>query len=145
MNGPQAQTGAASSALLDVLAIRSGVAYREAERLRRRIGESKLMALSPMSSEEYAAVRLLIGTWDSIAARVRAGDIPEDSFFQSNPVQHMWEALEGAIRVIAKRSKGKSYAENFRWLRRRFRTWLAKPTSRKYRTAAKMGTNAHFG
>jgi hypothetical protein len=145
MNGQHAQAGASSSALLDVLALRSGTAYREAERLRRRIGSSRDMAMSSMTSDEYAAVRLLIGTWDSIAARVRAGDIPMDPFFESNPVIHMWDALSDAITVIKRRSKGPKYAENFKWLCKKCRAWLKKPKNRKYRTASVQGINAHFG
>lgn len=145
MNGQNVQAGAGGGALLDVLAIRSGVAYQDAERLRRRVGSSRIMALSPMTSEDYAAARLLIGTWDSIAARVRAGDIPRVPFFQTSPVSHMWDALKDAIKVIRKRSKGPRYARDFQWLHATFAAWLRTPAGRKYRTAAKQGINAHFG
>jgi hypothetical protein len=131
--------------LLEVVALRNGTEYQEAERLRRRIGSSKAMAESLTTSDEYAAVRLLIGTWDSIAKRVRAGDIQEGPFFESNPVQHMWDALQGGIVVIRKRSKGPRYAEDFQWLVRKLRGWLKKPANRKFRTASVEGINAHFG
>ena len=141
MNGQ----GEGGNALLGVIALRSGVEYREAERLRRRIGDSGKMAEYPISSDEYAAVRLLIGTWDSIATRVRAGDIPEGAFFESNPVQHMWDALKDGVTVIRNRSKGPRYARDFQWLVTRLRAWLKKPGNRKFRTASVEGINAHFG
>ena len=102
------------------------------------------MASCPPTSEEYAAIRLLVATWDAIAARVRAGDIPVDPFFETNPVSHMWEALVSAINIIKGTTPG--YADNFRWLYKRYKKWLDQSDkSRRYRTAARVGMNSGFG
>ena len=103
------------------------------------------MARAAVASEEYAAVRLLIGTWDSIATRVLAGDIPMIPFFQSNPVSHMWDALKDGIYEIRERSKGPTYATDFEALFNAFDDWLKTKDGKKYKTAAAQGINAHFG
>ena len=133
-----------NAALLDISGLRSADAYQAAEFLRRQQGAA-WMAGQPPNTEAYAAVRLLIGTWESIAIRVLAGCPPaEQAFFELNPVGHMWVALKPGIDVI-RQDLNQQYARNFESLNRKYRNWLNKQ-SREYQTAAlDDGINAQFG
>lgn len=134
-----------AAALLAVEALRSGSEYRAAELLRRSIG-SKEMASHPQTTKEYAAVRLLIGTWDAIGAMARQGDLPKDKLFETSPVCHMWEALSDAVKIIRRERDGDCYAENFEWLYKASLSWMKKnKKSRKYCSANRSGIQALFG
>jgi hypothetical protein len=141
-----------NAALLDILQLRMSPEYHAAEVMRREKGAAR-MASFPESSPEHAAVRLLIGTWEGIAIRVRANPELRVPFYVSNPVGHMWDALEPALEVIRAGFVGSGkrgaairqlYASNFRWLNRAYRTWLSDQDP-EYRSAALQGINAQFG
>ena len=140
--------GTVTDELNAILAMRTAPEYRAAERLRRYV-TAEVMARCPESSEEYPAIRLLIGTWETIAVRVQGNAPLKTPFFQANPVGHMWDALAPAIKVIRGSLKGQTstkrfYAANFEKLNKAYRTWLAsQPAS--YRSAALQGINAQFG
>jgi hypothetical protein len=74
-----------NAALLDILQLRMSPEYHAAEVMRREKGAAR-MASFPESSPEHAAVRLLIGTWEGIAIRVRANPELRVPFYESNPV-----------------------------------------------------------
>lgn len=144
-----------NAALLDILQLRMSPEYHAAEVLRRD-KTAKIMASFPESSPEHAAVRLLIGTWEGIAIRVRANEALKEPFYLENPVGHMWNALEPGIKVIREGFVGKGgfkarlkirnlYASNFRWLNGAYDTWLDERGDPQYRTAALQGINAQFG
>jgi hypothetical protein len=138
-----------NSDLFDILMMRSTQPYHDAEVLRRLMGGSAPMALSPPGSEAHAAVRLLIGTWENIANRVRAGGPLTTQFYKDNPVGHMWYALWPGIKILRgkgfkNKNVGAFYAREFQQLNIRYKTWLiTQPAS--YRTAALEGINAQFG
>jgi hypothetical protein len=89
----------------------------------------------------------MIGTWETIAHRVRGNAALTVPFYESNPVGHMWDALSPAIKIVKSEFKGKGknlYALEFSKLNRSYRIWLSsKPVS--YQTAALQGINAQFG
>ena len=136
-----------NSELFDILLLRTSPQYHAAEVMRRQQG-ADTMASSPQNSDAYAALRLLVGTWETIAKRVKGNDELRIPFYETNPVGHMWKALEPGITIIRNRDfKGraaKHYAEEFQRLNRTYGTWLKKqPPS--YRSAAMDGINAQFG
>lgn len=139
--------GSINSELFDILFLRSSPEYHAAEVMRRQM-TAAVMASSPSTTEAYAAIRLLIGTWETIALRVRANDPLKVPFYDTNPVGHMWDALKPAIVIIrggfGSKAIGRFYAYEFRLLNAAYRRWLrGKPAS--YQTAALQGINAQFG
>lgn len=135
-----------SSELFEILLLRSNPQYYAAEVRRRQIG-SAAMASAGTSTLEYAGVRLLIGTWETIALRVKGNAALKVPFYETNPVGHMWQALLPGIKVIRGEFKGRVgllFASEFQGLNRSYMTWLgSKPAD--YRTAAMQGINAQFG
>jgi hypothetical protein len=139
--GPQGGSGA----LLEIMELRSGSAYRAAELLRQRIGVTT-MAASPRTSDEYAAVRLLIGIWDTIAHVVRSGDIDKYKLFETNPVLLMWNDLEHAVRTIRRSGVvSADYARDFERLAGDYRRWIRTPAGRRFRSSAAQAIHANFG
>lgn len=137
-----------SSELFDILLLRSSPEYHAAEVLRRQVGGAAVMAASGPTTAEYAAVRLLIGTWETIAIQVRGNAALKVPFYETNPVGHMWDALSPGVKTIRGKSfKGRAgiyYAREFDSLNRAYRRWLQdKPAA--YQTAALQGINAQFG
>ena len=145
-----------NSMLASIQLLRTSPAYHAAEVMRRERGEVS-MANSPEGSEAYAAIRLLIGTWEGIAVRVRTNAPLKIPFYKENPVGHMWSALEPAIGIIRKakittKVKGKTktlsfgsrYAGQFKLLNDEYMGWLALQPA-DYRSAALGGIHAHFG
>jgi hypothetical protein len=136
-----------NSELFDILLLRTSPQYHAAEVMRRQLG-ADTMAASPQNSDAYAAVRLLIGTWEVIAKRVKGNGELRIAFYDTNPVGHMWNALEPGISIIRTRDfKGKAskhYAEEFQRLNRHYGTWLKKQPQ-SYRSAAMDGIAAQFG
>lgn len=126
--------------------MRLSPAYQAAELIRQRIGAAE-MASSPESSAEYGALRLMVGTWENIAVRVRGNDPLKMPFYQTNPVGYMWNKLSpgiGIVRTGFKKRSGALYAHQFYLLNRAYTTWLnTQPPM--YRTAALEGINAQFG
>ena len=131
------------AAMFNIAMMRSGTAYHAAEVMRRDKGETA-MATSPPNSEAYGKIRLLINTWDTIAVQVLANDALQVPFYMKNPVGHMWNALEPAIKIIQKGSgtgtgavkglKG-GYAKDFKALNKKYVAWLKKQPA-AYRTSA---------
>ena len=89
----------------------------------------------------------MVGTWETIAIRVRSNDELKVPFYQTNPVGFMWDKLSPGIKVVRGEFKIRAaslYAHEFELLNRAYRKWLnALPLS--YRTAALQGINAQFG
>jgi hypothetical protein len=131
-------------ALLGVWALRSGSEYRAAELLRRTVGSSREMASDP-KTKEYAAARLLIGTWDTIGALVRQGDVPQDKVLATFPICDMWKALVDAIEIIRREKDGAGYAENFEWLYKASQPPKKGKQSKKYSSGDCSGIHLLFG
>lgn len=133
--------------LSEILAMRTSSAYQAAERIRQSIGAER-MATYPPASNEYAGLRLMVGTWETIAVKVRGDDALKIPFYQNNPVNYMWVQLLPGIKAVRKEFKRKSagaqYAANFAKLNRAYMSWL-KHQPAAYQTAALEGINAQFG
>lgn len=133
------------AALLAITALRSGTQYQAAEIIRRNL-TAKAMASQPKTTAEYAAMRLLIGTWDAIAGVARESNKEfRDRLFEKTPVCHMWEALEDGVKAI-RADLGKEYAADFEWLYKQNGRWIStNKKSRAYCSAASNGLHAFFG
>jgi hypothetical protein len=132
--------------LSEILALRLSPAYQAAERIRQEIGAEQ-MATYPPASAQYAGLRLMVGTWETIAMRVRANDDLKVPFYQNNPVNFMWMRLLPGISIVRGSFKIRSralYAANFEKLNRGYMTWLKKQAP-IYRSAALDGISAQFG
>lgn len=135
-----------SDELNAILQLRLSPTYQAAELIRQQIGALE-MAMYPQASVQYAGIRLMIGTWETIAIRVLANNSLKVPFYQNNPVNYMWVRLFPGIKFIRGgfRIRSRSfYASNFQKLNTVYMTWLnAQPPM--YRTAALEGINAQFG
>ena len=122
--------------------LRSGAEYRKAYLLirRRRPDITRL----DKESDEYATIRLLIGTWEQIAIFVQRFDEKQrHKLFRCQPVSLMWEFLKTAVEEIRK-SLGNKYAENFEGLHNQYQAWIKSPDGIDYRTAAQQAICARF-
>jgi hypothetical protein len=146
-----------SAALLAIHMMRMNAAYREAELVRRSKG-AKAMA-AKKGSKDYAAIALLIGSWNAIGAAVRqavpggstspTGDAFLDAYlnaiFETVPVCHMYSALKDAVEKIEK-DWGEEFAPDFEWLYQEYLKWLERnKKSKGYKTAHCNGIRAFFG
>lgn len=89
----------------------------------------------------------MVGTWETIAIRVRANDALKVPFYQTNPVGFMWDKLLPGIKIVRGEFTGRAgatYAREFELLNRAYRKWL-KSLPASYRSAAMQGINAQFG
>ncbi|MBR0692060.1 hypothetical protein [Bradyrhizobium lablabi] len=116
--------------------------YHAAEIVRRRLG-AQAMATSS-NEDDKAAVQLLIGTWETIAALTR-GVKGRDRVFERMPVCHMYQALAPAIEVF--RATLPEYAAGFEKLNTEYHAWMKKKKkSAEYVTSACSGMlSARFG
>lgn len=135
-----------SSELFEIHQLRLSPSYQAAEAIWQSIG-AKAMASSPTSTPQYGALRLMVGTWETIAIRVRSNDALKVPFYQTNPVGFMWDKLLPGIKGVRgefKSSAAPSYAHEFELLNRAYGNWL-KGLPAAYRTAALGGIHALFG
>ena len=135
-----------SSELSEILQLRLSPSYQAAEAIRQSIG-AEAMASSPTSTAPYGALRLMVGTWETIAIRVRSNDALKVPFYQTNPVGFMWDKLLPGMKVVRAEFNVRAaslYAHEFELLNRAYRKWL-KGLPASYRTAALQGVNAQFG
>jgi hypothetical protein len=131
--------------LLGITILRSDHHYHAAEMLRRQTdGGAATMAGARSDSREYAAVRLLISTWDSIAVLMRRVRT-KDKIYEVTPICHMYEVLEPAIMYF--RRETPEFAAEFEKLNVDYRAWLRKKKkSATYVSAACGGLlHARFG
>jgi len=141
------KSGNSNGSLLEIAALRSNTKYQAAEQLRRKTGDAKLMARASETSDEYAAVRLLIGTWETIAMRYEAGGFTDDEFFRGLPIGYMWNALKDAIGIVRAamgEKAGKEYARSFQGLSNTYDAWRKK-SDKQYDSGADSGIHALFG
>ena len=122
--------------------MRTNPCYQQAESLRRTKSVAK-MASADKKSPEYAAINLLINTWEAISVLVL--DLSEEDrnfVFGTLPALHMFTELNDAIEVIG--SNTPAFAANFRLLSKHQLEWL-KFKDDHYQTGAKAGMHALFG
>ncbi len=137
----------ANPRVLEVVALRNSASYRAAEALRQKKfggGKAAKKITIKQGTPEYAALRLLIGTWDSIGHQILGLAEPARvEFYETNPVGYMWNLLKAAIQEIRK-ELGNHYAKNFEDLYEAYDRWLrTQPPA--YQTGAGNGMTAQFG
>ena len=130
----------------DILAVlhnmRTAAYYLEAEMLRRQKGAAAMANSSP-DSEDQAAIRCLVGTWEMIAAiTLPLGENDRKRVFEVFPILHMYSALEGAIEVY--RAEDPDFAEKFERLKNEQDDWL-NADGLRYRSGQIGGVHAYFG
>jgi hypothetical protein len=123
--------------IIKVTDLRLNAQYQSAEAMRRRSGVES-MAQSNPNSDEYAAVRLLIGVWERIAMFVSEfNDNQRRRFFRCNPVGLVWRYLEPGVVIIRKRgSVGPKFAKEFETLARQYTEWTQGSDGADFRTEA---------
>jgi hypothetical protein len=119
--------------------------YQAAEALRRK-SQAQTLASSDQNSNEHAAVRLLIGTWDRIAVFVRDFNTNQRrQFFRCNPVSLVWRSLQPAIYIIrGGGTVGPSFAREFENLAHDYDEWAQSPDGQEFRTEAQQTACALF-
>jgi hypothetical protein len=146
-----------TSTLVAIQTLRTNSAYHDAEILRRKTeGGAANMALAAEDSPEYAAIHLLINTWEAIAV-LMSGLEQRDRIYEVTPVCHMHNHLKDAItNIVLKHTKLKTadelsipnagYGANFSILANDYDNWLKrKNKSAQYITGACDGMYACFG
>ena len=128
--------------LASLYMMRTNTHYQQAESLRRRKVVAE-MANADKKSPEYAAINLLINTWEAISVLVLDLNQEDRNFvFGTLPALHMFTELNDAIEIIG--SKTPAFATNFRLLSKHQLEWL-KFKDDHYQTGAKAGMHALFG
>ena len=104
---------------------------------------AKLASLDK-NSDEYAALRLLIGTWEGIAIAFKNySKAQQYGAFRCHPVSLMWNLLEPAIEEIRKTLGGK-YASEFEGLHKLYESWTKTTDGKDFRTAQQQAICAKF-
>jgi hypothetical protein len=139
--------------ILQIAHLRSNPAYREAELMRRQLGPdgAEKMAKSPQDSPEYAAIRLLIGTWNRIAIFVEGFSQKQlRRFFRCHPVALTWKVLKPGVEVI-RAATGvpepvhRNYARQLEDLAGKYDKWIKSADGKEYRSEAQQAVCADFG
>jgi len=140
--------------VVNIAHLRSNAKYKEAELMRRKIG-SAVMAQSPQHSEEYANVRLLIGTWNRIS--VFAGEFSATQkrrFFKCHPINLTWKVLKPGVDVIRQgldqtkdvpEPVSKEYGKDLEALAVEYVKWTKTADGREYQSEARQAVCADFG
>jgi hypothetical protein len=122
--------------------LRSAGNYQSAETQRQTDGSGTMAA---GSADQQAAIRLMIGTWESIANMVLPLDpIGQESIFGSTPVGYMWDGLYAGIWIIRQNENEPGYASRFEQLDTAYMAWIS-TKSAGYQSDAAQGLNANFG
>jgi hypothetical protein len=134
--------------IMHVAQLRSGTEYQRAFRLVRRSGKSAddmaKLARADKNSDEYAALRLLIGTWEGIAISFKNFSKAQlHGAFRCHPVSLLWNLLEPAIAEIRK-DLGGGFAKEFEGLHRLYDSWTKAADGKEFRTAQQQAICARF-
>jgi hypothetical protein len=146
-----------NTALVSIQNWRSTPVYKGAEILRRNTaGGAVAMANAPDNSDEFAAVHLLVNTWEAIATLLDEVE-NKDRIFEITPICHMHNNLKDAIPVLSLRHTNLisaadfvipngGYGARFSKLANDYDNWLIeKQKSAQYITGACSGLHAYFG
>jgi hypothetical protein len=129
---------------MQVTQIITGTEYRNAFRLSQREGVEKL-ATAQRPSDEYAAIRLLIGTWERIAMACKDfNETQRQQFFRHHPIALYWRRLEPATSHI-RRATHEGFAVEFEALRNQYDEWTRGEDGREFRTFERQAISACFG
>jgi hypothetical protein len=109
--------------ILKITELCSSTEYRAAMRLSRR-ERAETLAQRDQNSDEYAAIRLLIGTWDRIATISDEFSHEQyERFFRMHPVSLIFQTFQRAIQIIREQTNER-FAEDFEALHKRYQKWL---------------------
>lgn len=141
--------------IMQIANLRLHASYREAEARRRELGPkgAAIMASEPQTSPDYAALRLLVGTWNKIAIFVeRFSDKQLKEFFRCHPIGQTWRVLEPGIdvirdikRVVPEPVDPQNYARELEALAKEYDEWTKSPEGSDYRTIEQQAVCADFG
>jgi hypothetical protein len=128
---------------IQITQLTSSTEYRKALLLARRKGP-KTLAEANENSEEYASIRLLIGTWEDIAP-VCAGFSAKQrtQFFRRNPVSLVWQYLEPATKII-RDATDERFASDFEALNNQYQKWSRSKDGEQYTTVQLQAINGRF-
>jgi hypothetical protein len=144
MGGLQMTDAELAQIIIQLTQLRSGVEYQKAFRLLRR-NRPDDMANADKKSDEYAAIRLLVGTWDRIAQIVGRLSPPEQvQIFVCHPFGLMWRSLEPAIEVLRK-NIDPSFAADFEAVHRQYYDWTRTEGGHNFNTLSRQAVHACFG
>jgi hypothetical protein len=130
--------------LAAIEAMRSAVAYREAEGLRRERSALALAKADP-GSKERAAAGMLISTWMSIGTLMK-GVKTKGPFFKILPICQMYKALREAVEFLRKTTSDETFAQELFELYDEWEAWVdAQGFDPAYVTAMCGGLTARFG
>jgi hypothetical protein len=128
---------------MQVTQLCSNTEYREAFHMSRRQNPEE-MAKTDKNSDAYAAIRLLIGTWDRISIFGKAFNAKQrQQFFRHHPVSLVWQRLEPATKVI-RRNTDERFAKEFEDLHKQYQKWTASEDGREFRTAQQQAIGGLF-
>jgi hypothetical protein len=128
---------------MQVTQIITSTEYRKAFLLSRQESVEKL-ATAQRPSDEYAAIRLLIGTWERIA--IACKDFNEGQrrqFFRYHPIALYWRRLEPATLFI-RRTTDEAFAAEFEVFRNQYDEWTQSEDGREFRTIERQAICACF-
>lgn len=147
-----------TAALIAINNLRSQPAYLQAELLRlRTTGGAVALAEASQYSDEYAAIHLLVNTWETIAAIVEGVVDGKDRIFSTQPICYMHRSLKDAIVILSRKHAGlaegvefdipnNGLGAKFTKLANDFDSWcLATHKPTQYITGACSGMQAYFG
>lgn len=146
-----------SAALAAIHNIRIQPVYQNAERLRRKAKNGAVeLANGGDDSEELAAAKLLVSTWETIATILESVE-NKDRIYEVLPICYMFNALREAIAIISRRHAclkqtdqfeipNNGYGAKFAKLANDYQSWLLeKHKTTQYITGACGGMQAFFG
>jgi hypothetical protein len=123
--------------------LRAGTEYQKAFRSVRRSRPDHI-ARADKNSEEYAALRLLIGTWEGIAIIVNdLSGAQRKRFFRCHPVLLLWRLVQPAAEVIREETD-EAFAKQFEELAMSYLAWTETKDGQQFRTAEQQAICARF-
>lgn len=139
--------------IIQIAHLRANPAYRAAELRRRQLGPygAATMAREEQDTPDYAAIRLLIGTWNRIAIFVEEfNDTQLGRFFRCHPIALTYKVLKPGIDVIRAATDvpepvDKRYAWALEDLAHKYDAWAMSPDGAEYRSEAQQAVCADFG
>ena len=128
---------------MQVTQLCSNTEYREAFHMSRRKGPEE-MAKADKNSDEYAAIRLLIGTWDRISIFGKDFNPKQrQQFFRHHPVSLVWKRLEPATKVI-RYDTDEKFAREFEGLHKQYQKWTESKDGEEFRTTQQQAIGGLF-
>lgn len=129
--------------IMKIAELRSSTEYRKAYLLVRPLTATQ-RGSADKNSAEYAAIRLLIGTWESIAIFTKEFNATQRyGFFRCHPVLLMWQFLEPSI-AEGRKSFDAKFAMEFENLRKEYEAWIKTEDGKGFSTAQQQAICARF-